>query len=142
MSGGETRLPVTAIRSGIIKSPSLIPSFSAYSFARASASSWVFPKIASTKAFEVSSTSFVFASSSFLGMMSVFAGTAGSVKRKCTISAASVRKWSLSLMSGMRLISADFTSLLVIFMLLSTQTGSPSSPSETPEYSGPTFGFG
>ena len=39
ISGGETRLPVTAIRIGIMKSPSFTPSFSARCLASASACS-------------------------------------------------------------------------------------------------------
>ena len=51
ISGGLMRLPVTAMRIGIIKSPSLTPSFSAVSFARFSASSCERGGSAATKSF-------------------------------------------------------------------------------------------
>ena len=69
MSGGLTRLPVTAILIGIIKSPSLTPSFSASERAASSASSCVFPKMPETNSFAASRISFVFAASSFLGII-------------------------------------------------------------------------
>ena len=95
-----------------------------------------------TNSFAASRISFVFAASSFLGIIWSAAGTFGSVNRKCTISAASVRYLRRSFMSGISCIRAAFTSALVMFMLLSTQTGSPSSPMAIPEYSGPTCGAG